>query len=165
MLTCKTLNIRRLIYCFAHICKDPYIVHDSLRLAALSLKRAQIAKSRIFDRHLAGLGLSMALWVVLDRIRANPAQSTHALAQASLMTDQSVGELVSKLAKRGLIQRVTGPGRSIRHHLTDAGAELLKRAAPLMATALDSVFAGLSHSEIEQLIQLLNKIARPKLEG
>jgi DNA-binding MarR family transcriptional regulator len=106
----------------------------------------------------------MALWVVLDRIRANPAQSTHALANASLMTDQSVGELVSKLAKRGLIQRVAGPGRSIRHHLTDAGTELLERAAPLMAAALESAFAGLSHSEIEQLIQLLDRIAPTKAE-
>jgi DNA-binding MarR family transcriptional regulator len=104
----------------------------------------------------------MALWVVLDRIRANPAQSTHALANASFMTDQSVGELVSKLAKRGLIQRVTGPGRAIRHHLTDAGTDLLERARPLMAAALDSAFAGLSRSEIEQLIQLLNKIAPAK---
>jgi DNA-binding MarR family transcriptional regulator len=139
-------------------------MHDSLRLAALSLKRAQIAKSGAFDRHLASLGLTMALWVVLDRIRANPAQSTHALANATLMTDQSVGELVSKLAKRGLIQRVTGPGRSIRHHLTDAGAELLEKAAPLMANALESAFAGLSHFEIEQLIQLLNRIAPSKTE-
>lgn len=139
-------------------------MYESLRLAALGLKRAQIAKSAAFDRHLASLGLTMALWVVLDRIRANPAQSTHALANASLMTDQSVGELVSKLAKRGLIQRVAGPGRSIRHHLTEAGTELLERAAPLMANALESAFAGLSHSEIEQLIQLLNKIAPSKTE-
>jgi DNA-binding MarR family transcriptional regulator len=80
------------------------------------------------------------------------------------MTDQSVGELVSKLAKQGLIQRVSGPGRSIRHHLTDAGTELLKRATPLMATALESVFAGLSPSEIEQLIHLLNRIAPTKTE-
>ena len=137
-------------------------MHESLRLAALSLKRAQIAKSGAFDRHLASLGLSMALWVVLDRIGANPAQSTHALATASLMTDQSVGELVSKLAKRGLIERVSGPGRSIRHHLTDAGTELLERATPLMAAALESVFAGLSHSEVEQLIHLLEKIAPAK---
>jgi DNA-binding MarR family transcriptional regulator len=140
-------------------------MYESLRLAALSLKRAQIAKSAAFDRHLASLGLTMALWVVLDRIRANPAQSTHALANASLMTDQSIGELVAKLAKRGLIQRVTGPGRSIRHHLTEAGTELLERAAPLMANALESAFAGLSHSEIEQLIQLLNKIAPSKTEA
>lgn len=139
-------------------------MQDLLRLAAMSLKRAQIAKSGAFDRRLANLDLSMALWIVLDRIRANPAQSTHALATASLMTDQSVGELVSKLAKRGLIQRVAGPGRSIRHHLTDAGAELLEKAAPLVADALESAFAGLSHSEIEQLIQLLNRIA-PKTSG
>lgn len=140
-------------------------MHDTLRLAALSLKRAQIAKSGLFDRHLASLGLSMALWVVLDRIRANPAQSTHALAHASFMTDQSVGELVGKLAKRGLIQRAPGPGRSIRHHLTDAGTELLERARPLMATALESAFAGLSHSEVEQLIQLLDRIAPTKTEA
>ncbi|KAF2992072.1 MarR family transcriptional regulator [Methylocystis sp. MJC1] len=139
-------------------------MQDSLRLAALSLKRAQIAKSGAFDRNLASLGLTMAQWVVLDRIRAHPAQSTHALAKASLMTDQSVGELVAKLAKRGLIQRVAGPGRSIRHHLTDAGAELLEKAAPLVADALESAFAGLSHSEIEQLIQLLDRIATTKME-
>ncbi len=97
---------------------------DLLKMAALGLKRAQIAKSSAFDRRLASIGLTMALWVVLDRIRADPAQSTHALAEATLI-DQSVGELVGKLAKRGLIERVNGPGRSIRHHLTDAGCELL----------------------------------------
>lgn len=164
MVIYKIPYTRNLIHSFACQCKEPYIVHDLLRVAALSLKRAQSAKSGVFDRHLASLGLSMALWVVLDRIRANPAQSTHALANASFMTDQSVGELVSKLAKRGLIQRVTGPGRAIRHHLTDAGTDLLERARPLMAEALDSAFAGLSRSEIEQLIQLLNKIAPAKTD-
>lgn len=138
---------------------------DSLRLAALTLKRAQIAKSRAFDRRLASLGLTMALWIVLDRIRASPAQSTHALAKASMMTDQSVGELVSKLSERGLIRRVSGPGRSIRHHLTDAGKELLEKAQPLIAGALQSAFAGLSQAEIEQLTQLLDRIARPKTEA
>jgi DNA-binding MarR family transcriptional regulator len=135
---------------------------DLLKMAALGLKRAQIAKSSAFDRRLASIGLTMALWVVLDRIRANPAQSTHALAEATLMTDQSVGELVGKLAKRGLIERVNGPGRSIRHHLTDSGCELLERAAPLMNEALETAFAGLSRSEIEQLIRLLDKIAPSK---
>jgi DNA-binding MarR family transcriptional regulator len=135
---------------------------DVLRRAALGLKRAQIAKSSAFDRRLASLDLTMALWVVLDRIQANPAQSTHALAAASLMTDQSVGELVGKLAKRGLIERASGPGRSIRHHLTDAGREALERAAPLMNEALEAAFAGLSRSEIEQLTELLDKIAPPQ---
>ena len=82
------------------------MIDDRLRLAALGLKRAQIAKSAAFDRSLANVGLTMALWVVLERIRANPAQSTHALAKASMMTDQSVGELVGKLAKRGLVERI-----------------------------------------------------------
>jgi DNA-binding MarR family transcriptional regulator len=135
---------------------------DALRRAALALKRAQIAKSSAFDRRLASVGLTMALWVVLDRIRADPAQSTHALAAASLMTDQSVGELVAKLAKRGLIQRMSGPGRSIRHHLTEAGREALERAAPLMNESLEAAFAELSRSEIEQLTTLLDKIAPPR---
>lgn len=140
------------------------MIDDRLRLAALGLKRAQIAKSAAFDRSLANVGLTMALWVVLERIRANPAQSTHALAKASMMTDQSVGELVGKLAKRGLVERIGGPGRSIRHHLTDAGRELLERATPLLSEALASAFAELSAAEIEQLIRLLGKIAPSKTE-
>lgn len=140
-------------------------MHELLKLAALSLKRAQIAKSGAFDRQLASLDLTMALWVVLDRIRANPGQSTHALANASLMTDQSVGELIAKLGKRGLIERTAGPGRAIRHHVTDAGRELLDKATPLMTAALESAFAGLSHSEVEQLIRLLRKIADPKSDA
>ncbi|MBG0812100.1 MarR family transcriptional regulator [Methylosinus sp. H3A] len=138
------------------------MLDDRLRLAALGLKRAQIAKSAAFDRCLANVGLTMALWVVLERIRASPALSTHALAKASMMTDQSVGELVSKLAKRSLVERVSGPGRAIRHHLTDSGRELLERAAPLLAEALRSAFSELSAAEIEQLIRLLDKIAPSK---
>jgi DNA-binding MarR family transcriptional regulator len=141
------------------LCKEPYTMRDLWRSAALALKRAQIAKSGAFDRHLASLGLTMALWVVLDRIRADPAQSTHALAKASLMTDQSVGELVGKLAGRGLIERVAGPGRTIRHHLTPAGTEILEKAEPSMAAALESAFGELSRSEIEELVRLLDKIA------
>ncbi|WP_158271818.1 MarR family winged helix-turn-helix transcriptional regulator [Methylosinus sporium] len=141
------------------------MVDDRLRAAALGLKRAQTAKSALLDRRLASIGLTMALWVVLERIRANPALSTHALAEASLMTDQSVGELVSKLAKRGLVERVSGPGRAIRHHLTDSGRELLERAAPLLAEALQSAFSELSAAEIEQLIRLLDKIAPSRGSG
>ncbi|WP_036289947.1 MarR family winged helix-turn-helix transcriptional regulator [Methylosinus sp. PW1] len=135
------------------------MIDDRLRAAALGLKRAQTAKSAAFDRSLASVGLTMALWVVLERIRAHPGQSTHALAEACLMTDQSVGELVSKLATRGLVERISGPGRAIRHHLTDSGRELLERAAPLLTDALQSAFSELSAAEIEQLIQLLEKIA------
>ncbi|WP_018265025.1 MarR family winged helix-turn-helix transcriptional regulator [Methylosinus sp. LW4] len=141
------------------------MIDDRLRAAALGLKRAQTAKSAAFDRSLASVGLTMALWVVLERIRANPALSTHALAEACLMTDQSVGELVSKLATRGLVERISGAGRAIRHHLTDSGRELLERAAPLLADALQSAFSELSAAEIEQLIQLLEKIAPTKGSG
>jgi len=137
-------------------------MRDLLKMAALGLKRAQIAKSGAFDKRLASVGLTMAQWVVLDRIRTTPSPSTHALAAASQMTDQSVGELVGKLAKRGLIERVSGPGRAIRHHLTEAGVEALENAAPLMQESLESAFAGFSRSELEQLIQLLNRIAPAK---
>jgi DNA-binding MarR family transcriptional regulator len=140
-------------------------MHDLLRSAALGLKRAQTAKSATFDRHLAGLGLTMALWVVLERIRADPGLSTHALAKASLMTDQSLGELVGRLARRGLIERVSGPGRSIRHLLTDAGAQALEQASPVMTQALESAFAQLTRAEVEELIRLLDKIAPAAPEG
>lgn len=129
-----------------------------IRRTAMQIKRVQLLKSAAADRALASVGLSMSLWAVLDSIRREPDRSSHALAEACFMTDQSFGELAKKLQQRGLVERTPGPGRIVRHRMTQAGDRLYDEATPLIAQAFAKAFSALTEIEIEALAVMLERI-------
>jgi DNA-binding MarR family transcriptional regulator len=63
-------------------------------------------------------------WDTLRHLHRHPDASLHDLAVLTFQTDQSFGSLATRMADRGLIERVPGPGRAVRHRLTKEGARL-----------------------------------------
>src|SRR5580700_5015608 len=91
----------------------------------LSVKRLQMRYNRALDSGLAPLGVSLVQWDALRHLDENPGASLHDLAVLTFQSDQSFGTLAGRMINRGLIERVPGPGRAVRHRITTTGAKLL----------------------------------------
>src|SRR2546429_1285268 len=98
----------------------------SVNEVALPVKRVQHRHHRALSAALADLGISLVQWDTLRHLHRNPDASLHDLAQLTFQTDQSFGTLAARMVERGLIERLPGPGRAIRHRITEAG-EAIRR--------------------------------------
>ncbi|HEY4386261.1 MAG TPA: MarR family transcriptional regulator [Ktedonobacteraceae bacterium] len=126
----------------------------------LAIKRLQYRHHRTLDAKLGALGITLVQWDALRAISRHPNVSAHRLAQLTFQTDQSFGALAGRLEARGLIDRVTGPGRAIRHHLTPAGEALLSEGLPVHHEVLAQSFSSLSPTERDTLYELLARLLR-----
>jgi DNA-binding MarR family transcriptional regulator len=114
------------------------------------------------DRKLREIGTSLAQWDALRAIAAHPGSSAHALAELTFQTDQSFGALANRLLKLGMIERVAGPGRAIRHRLTPRGEAILRKGHEVVGPVLESSFAALTSRQREDFYRL---IGRALVEG
>jgi DNA-binding MarR family transcriptional regulator len=124
----------------------------------LSVKRLQHRHHRSADAALAEHGISLVQWDALRHIDENPGASLHDLAQLTFQSDQAFGTLTNRMVERGLITRVAGPGRAVRHQLTARGQHLRKEAQNVLEGMLRESFAALTAEELEQFDVLLEKL-------
>lgn len=124
---------------------------------ALAVKRLQYRHHRALSTALAPLGISLVQWDTLRHLARNPDASLHDLAQLTFQTDQSFGSLAARMADRGLIERVEGPGRAVRHRLTERGEELRRAGDELVNEVFAGSFALLSEDQRDQLGELLER--------
>jgi DNA-binding MarR family transcriptional regulator len=122
---------------------------------ALAVKRLQHRHHRALSQALAPLGLSLIQWDTLRHLHRQPNASLHDLAVLTFQTDQSFGSLAVRMAERGFIERVQGPGRAVRHRLTEEGARLRVEGQDLVDGVVESSFSALSAEELDQLGDLL----------
>jgi len=123
---------------------------------ALAVKRLQYRHHRALSRALAPLGLSLVQWDTLRHLHRQPDASLHDLAVLTFQTDQSFGSLAARMVERGLIERVPGPGRAVRHRLTAEGDRLRVAGQELADRVVAESFAALSDDQIDQLGALLD---------
>jgi DNA-binding MarR family transcriptional regulator len=128
---------------------------------SLAVKRLQYRHHRALSRALAPLGLSLVQWDTLRHLHRRPEASLHELAVLTFQTDQSFGSLATRMAERGLIERVPGPGRAVRHRLTPEGARLRAEGQELVDGIAESSFRDLSEAELDQLGELLDRALGP----
>lgn len=123
-----------------------------------AIKQIQYRHHRALDTRLAVLGTTLAQWDALRAIDRHPGASAHDLAVVTFQSDQAFGGLAARLISQGLIERRQGRGRRIEHHLTDAGAAVLKAGYPSAHAVLETSFAPLSDQERVTLLQLLSRM-------
>ncbi|NBH09009.1 MarR family winged helix-turn-helix transcriptional regulator [Amycolatopsis sp. SID8362] len=128
---------------------------------SLAVKRLQYRHHRALSRALAPLGLSLVQWDTLRHLHRKPDASLHDLAVLTFQTDQSFGSLAARMAERGLIERVPGPGRAVRHRLTEEGARLRAEGQALVDGVASSSFRDLSGEQLDQLGELLDLALGP----
>jgi DNA-binding MarR family transcriptional regulator len=124
----------------------------------LMVKRLQMRHHHAANAALADLGVSVVQWDALRHMDENPGASLHDLAQLTFQTDQSFGALASRMESRGLIERVPGPGRAVRHQLTAEGERLRQAGAQLMQAVLSESFSPLSVAQQQALEGLLRRL-------
>jgi len=136
----------------------------SLERAALAVKRVQHRHHRAFADALADLGVSLVQWDTLRHLREHPEASLHELAQLTFQTDQSFGTLAARMVDRGLIERVSGPGRAVRHRITAKGERIRKEGERRLEDVRQRSFAGLSAAQVDELTRLLDLVLATPLE-
>jgi DNA-binding MarR family transcriptional regulator len=129
----------------------------ALQDLALSVKRLQYRHHRALDSGLRQADTTLAQWDALRAIARRPDSSGHALAEMTFQTDQSFGALANRLVERGLIQRIPGPGRAIRHRLTPAGETTLQAGHQIVDAVIAESFAALTDPQRDQLHELLTR--------
>ena len=122
-----------------------------------AVKQLQYRHHRGMDSKLREVGTSLAQWDALRAIASRPNSSAHALAEMTFQTDQSFGALANRLLKRGMIERVAGPGRAIRHRLTPRGEATLRRGHEVAGQVLESSFGPLTSRQREDFYRLLSR--------
>ena len=122
-----------------------------------AVKQLQYRHHRGMDRKLREVGTSLAQWDALRAIGARPNSSAHALAEMTFQTDQSFGALANRLLKRGLIERVAGPGRAIRHRLSPRGEATLRKGHEVVGQVLESSLAPLTSRQREDFYRLIRR--------
>jgi len=132
-------------------------VEPSLQQVGLAVKRLQWQHHRAANTRLAEIGLSLVQWDVLRHLEANPEASLHDLAGLTFQTDQSMGALATRMIANGLIERVPGRGRAIRHRLTPTGEQAFRQGSAIMDGVFDATLARLSKDELTSLHTLLTK--------
>ncbi|MGW7533097.1 MarR family winged helix-turn-helix transcriptional regulator [Amycolatopsis sp. NPDC054798] len=123
---------------------------------ALAVKRLQHRHHRALSQALQPLGLSLVQWDTLRHLDNHPEASLHDLAVLTFQTDQSFGTLAARMADRGLIERVPGPGRAVRHRLTEKGSELRAAGQELADVVVKKSFSRLSAAQLNELGALLD---------
>ena len=112
--------------------------------------------------------LSGPRWGLLLRLMAEEARGNQAgitptsLSHFQGVSKNTISALLRGLEGQGLVQRGLDPVdyRVRRIHLTAAGRELVKTAAPKRMRCLNAMVSGLSAAEREQLTALLAKLFR-----
>jgi DNA-binding MarR family transcriptional regulator len=123
---------------------------------SLLVKRLQHRHHRALTAALADLGVSLVQWDTLRHLARRPDASLHDLAQLTFQTDQSFGSLATRMADRGLIERVEGPGRAVRHRLTERGEQLRAAGQKRVDQMIAESFSGLTADQIDALGDLLS---------
>lgn len=107
----------------------------------LTIKRAQHLLALQIDDSLRPIGLNLGLWAALREAARMPGASASELARASFQTPQTLGGLLQRLERRGLIERALGRGRIVENRLTPAGQDALRQATATVEAVITAALA------------------------
>lgn len=140
-------------------------VTRTLRDIGLAVKRLQMRHHRAINAELAALEISLVQWDALRHLDHNPGASLHDLAQLTFQSDQSFGALATRMIERGLIERAPGPGRAVRHRLTDKGRALRHAGDQIVERVLTASFAPLTAQQLASFDTLLAQLLGSGADG
>jgi DNA-binding MarR family transcriptional regulator len=124
------------------------------------LARTQRALQRRLEEVLRPLGLSVPQYTALSVLRRRADLSNAQLARRSLITPQSMIEVLTSLEAERLVVRATDPrhARIRRARLTAAGTRLVGRADTAVAALEEEVLAGVPASRRGPLLRDLRTV-------
>lgn len=123
----------------------------------LLVNELRVAVKIVYDEALEPLGRTIPQVGVLAGIDRSPGISIAQLAQARLVTPQSMAEHVVVLEADGFVSReqAVGRGHVLELYLTDAGKAVLDRCYRAMAEAEARMWAAISSEDRLRFRELL----------
>jgi DNA-binding MarR family transcriptional regulator len=107
-------------------------------------------------------GLTLPAYTTLSVLRAQDGLSNAQLARRSLVTPQSMSEVLALLVDRGYVRRRAEPnhGRVIRTELTRAGSRALERCDRAVDLVEREMLGDLDGDEVTELRDVLIRCGR-----
>ncbi len=131
----------------------------------LALREAYRIHMNMVETCLKEVGTTLAQWAVLRAIELQPGASGAYLAAAAFVTPQSLGQVLGRVEKQGLIERRPGRGRIIEHYLTDDGVAQAETGAAAVDAVNSRTLSVLNDDEVAQLIGMLHRLRNGPADG
>jgi len=133
-------------------------------LLGYNARRAALTIIEVFLDRMSVYGLRPVDFSLLSLVAHNPGITSRQLCAALGILPPNLVRLVADMDKRGLILRKPHPtdGRAIGLHLAPEGKKMMRDAEAAALALEDSVAADLSLAERQTLMQLLQRIYKPK---
>jgi len=105
-------------------------------------------------------GITPVQWRVLANLQEFNGQNVNALAERSYTDRTNLSRAVAKLEQDGLVERrrEDRDQRNVLVFLTLAGWEKFAQARPAAVQDIDFVLEGFTQTEVDTLMELLNKV-------
>ena len=134
---------------------------DDVRTAYLVGRLDRVLRRQL-EEGLRQHGVTVVQFTALSVLRVRSGMSNAQLARRSLVTPQSMGEVVTALENKGLVKRLPHPshGRIMLTELTPAGEAMLVDCARVVDRAEGQMLEGLSARDQERFRSYLSRCAR-----
>jgi MarR family 2-MHQ and catechol resistance regulon transcriptional repressor len=131
---------------------------SATRLWLILWKAARAVEQNALNS-LAGLGLGLSEFAVLEALLHKGPLPVNAIGRKVLLTSGSITSAIDRLESRRLVRRAVDPrdSRSRIVHLTAAGRRLIAKAFQRHACDMEETLAVLKSAERVELVRLLKK--------
>lgn len=132
-------------------------------MIGLLINELRMAMKTIYEEALRPLGRTVPQVGVMAAIERSPGASIAQLAQAKLVTPQTMAEHVAALEAGGLVtrERTTGRGHVLAVYLTDAGKSALDQCYAAMSAAEARLWKDISPEDRRRFRELLKRHLTP----
>jgi DNA-binding MarR family transcriptional regulator len=121
------------------------------------IRRCKQISTGIFMEVCKDTGITPIQFAALSILRLQPGIDQTELGEVAGLDPSTVGDVIQRLARRGLLRRDEQGQRRICA-LTAAGSALVERITPLVAQAQQRILAPLTARERQQLLRLMSKL-------
>lgn len=132
-------------------------------LIGYQLRRAQISLFHSFNKHLEHANITPGQIGLLIKIKNNEGISQTALARANGIERSTLGEIIDRFDKRGLVDRRKHltDRRAYALHLSKEGDDFLEKVVPMLLQQEAEFTQNWTAEERDTLVHLLAKLAEP----
>ncbi|MGW2371549.1 MULTISPECIES: MarR family winged helix-turn-helix transcriptional regulator [Kitasatospora] len=154
-------KIARLEPAAVAVFSDARPILDAQRAIGYLIRVGQQVHTKLWSEHV-GAELTAPQFAVLDALELEPGADQRTVGELASLDKATMAEMVSRLVRRGLVQRRRDPsdGRRNLLSLSPAGQDLLHRSAAGVAEVQRLLLAPLPEEEHEAALALIAKAAR-----
>lgn len=140
---------------------DARPILDAQRAIGYLIRVSQQVHTKLWSEHV-GAELTAPQYAVLDALELEPGADQRTVGELASLDKATMAEMVSRLVRRGLVQRRRDPsdGRRNLLSLSPAGQDLLHRSTAGVAEVQRLLLAPLEEGEHEAALALIGKAAR-----